>query len=256
MELIKSIVRVGNSAGVILPREWLHGEARVELVRRPIDPQRELLELLGAYLPSVLGVYLVGSYARHEQTVKSDVDALIITKDIDKKLKEGKYEVLLVSERTLERELQENALPLLPMLKEALPIMNAQLIEKYQKMPLTRRNVSWHFETTRSALRVAKASFALSEEGYISDRIMYSLVLRLREASIVDALMRNKVATTSGLKALIRKVTGSLAAYEAYQRSKAEEKAQQRVPIEQAKALYDYLEQQIKEQEQWIGKKG
>ena len=32
-ELIKSIVKVGNSAGVVLPREWYGGEAIVKLVK-------------------------------------------------------------------------------------------------------------------------------------------------------------------------------------------------------------------------------
>ena len=32
MKLIKQIVKVGNSAGVILPKEWYGGKARVEFI--------------------------------------------------------------------------------------------------------------------------------------------------------------------------------------------------------------------------------
>ena len=36
-ELIKPIVRMGNSACVLLPKAWVDGKARVELIEKPID---------------------------------------------------------------------------------------------------------------------------------------------------------------------------------------------------------------------------
>ena len=43
-ELIKQIVKVGNSAGVILPREWLNGKARIELIEKAIQFGKAMLE--------------------------------------------------------------------------------------------------------------------------------------------------------------------------------------------------------------------
>ena len=61
MELIKPIVRVGNSAGVLVPKDWLNGEARVTLVKKPQNIRQNTLEILNAYLPHIIGLYLVGN---------------------------------------------------------------------------------------------------------------------------------------------------------------------------------------------------
>ncbi len=258
MELTKHIVRVGNSAGVILPREWLHGEARVTLVKRPENPVQEIIEIVRPYLSSIVGLYLVGSYARGEQTDKSDVDVLAVTTDISKKIKRGKYEITLVSQKEVEQSLKNNILPLLPMIREASPIINANLLEAYTKTQITKQNLKWHRETTTSALELLRTSISLAreEDTSISDNILYSLVLRLREAYIVDCLMHNKKATTTDLIALIKRITGSIEAYKAYQRSKAHLKTQKKVSVKEAEALYHYLENKIKEQEEWIKRNG
>ena len=76
-ELIKPIVKVGNSAGIILPKEWLNGKEKVELIETPKDIKKELLEVLDSYLPDIIGIYLTGSYARGEETPESDIDILV-----------------------------------------------------------------------------------------------------------------------------------------------------------------------------------
>ena len=124
MELIKPIIRVGNSAGVILPRGWLNGEAKITLLRKPQNVKQEILGILEEDLSSVIGLYLVGSYARNEQNNKSDIDVLGITTCVDKKIKKGRYEIVLMSYKNLKENIGKNVLPLLPMLKEAMPIFN------------------------------------------------------------------------------------------------------------------------------------
>ena len=44
MELIKPIIRVGNSAGVILPKEWLNGEAKIRLISKPKNIEKFVLQ--------------------------------------------------------------------------------------------------------------------------------------------------------------------------------------------------------------------
>ena len=91
MELVKNTIRVGNSAGVLLPREWLGSQVRVIL--EPLNLDKEIVEILmrAKILGDVLGAYIVGSYARGEQTIESDIDVLVITGSINKKIKIGKY---------------------------------------------------------------------------------------------------------------------------------------------------------------------
>ena len=113
----KQAVRIGNSAGVLLPKEWMHYIVEVKLIQ-PVNVEGEVLEILRKekYLNDVRAVALVGSYARGEQTARSDVDVLIITKDIDKIINRGKYNLLFVSLAEL-NNIERNPLPVLPMLR-------------------------------------------------------------------------------------------------------------------------------------------
>ena len=43
-ELIKKTIRVGNSAGVLLPKEWLNTEVKVVLQPRNIE--KDILDIL------------------------------------------------------------------------------------------------------------------------------------------------------------------------------------------------------------------
>jgi len=249
-ELVKSVVRVGNSAGVILPKEWLNGKASVKLIGKPLDIKKDVFGILELYLKEIIGIYIVGSYARGEQTNESDVDILAITEKENKRIVKGKYEILLISEEELRKTLNKNILPLLPMIKEAKPIINSSLIKEYVKTPLTKKNMKFHIETTKSALRLQEEFINLAEleKENVSDGIMYSLILRLRQVYIVDCLVRNKQSNKKDFLKLVRKITGSEEAYEAYVRSKSKEKEQEAIKVEIAKRICNYVKNKIKEQ--------
>ena len=179
---------------------------------------------------------------------------LAITANIDKKIEKGKYKIILISKKNLKNALEKNTLPWLPMLKEAKPVINKELIEKYAQTPLTKKNLEPHIELTKSALALNKAHLDLDEaQGNItSDAVAYSLVLRTRGIYIVNCLRQEKIATTAGLKSIIQKKAGSLRAYEGYSRTKEDKKSKKELPIREARALLLYAKNEIKEQEQWI----
>jgi predicted nucleotidyltransferase len=257
-ELIKPIIRVGNSAGVLLPREWLNGRARIELVEKPIEIKKDILEILSSYLEDVIGIYLVGSYARGEQTKDSDVDVLAITNRTNKRIIQNKYEIILISKDVLEKQIENNAFPLIPMLKEAKSIINSDLLACYQQIKLTQKNLKYHIETTKSAMNLAKEFLSLGEDlkENISDKIMYSLILRLREAYILDCLKKNKSVSKKEFLVLIKRLTGSIGSYEAYVRSKNKEKDFKDISTDNAKKIYNYVLKKIEEHERWIKTKG
>lgn len=255
MELIRSIVRVGNSAGVILPREWLNGKAKIQLIEKPIDIKNEIFEILDDYLPDIIGLYIVGSYARGEETGKSDVDILAITNNTDKHIDNGKYNIILISKDKIEQALQKNILPILPMIKEAKALLNDELIESYKNTPLTRKNLDWHIEGTKSILKVNRESIGLSKEmfsKFVGDAVAYSLVLNLRSMYIVNCLKIGKLWSNKELLRLIKGITGSLMAYEGYIRVKSNQRKKEDFPIEEAEKLYNYVYSKIKEQERWV----
>ena len=140
-QLIKPIVRIGNSSGVVLPKEWLNKKARIELIQESFsDIIKNIFKILeeNSLLQDTIGIYLCGSYARDEQRDDSDVDLLVITSNINKRIKKDVYDVTLISKDNVEKSLKNQILPILPMLKEAKPILNKDLLENYKRTPLTK----------------------------------------------------------------------------------------------------------------------
>ncbi|MFH1325620.1 MAG: DUF2080 family transposase-associated protein [archaeon] len=243
MELIKQITRAGNSANVLLPKEWLGGTARVELIEKPLNIVEDVLKILKPYLKKVLGIYLVGSYARKEETKESDVDILVITENLNKRIKKGKYDVLLISNSDLENTLKKNIMPLLPMIREAKTILNEKLIEKYRKIKPNKENTEFVLGLTKSSRNVCREAIKLSKElnENVSDGIMYSLVLGLRTIYVISSLKKNKIPTIKELKGLVRRLTGSEESYNAYLRAKNEKKTKSVISPEIAEELNNYV---------------
>ena len=107
-------------------------------------------------------IYLTGSYERGEETETSDVDVLVITNKKSNKIKKGKYDILLITKDEVKIAIENNALPIIPMLKEAKIIINENLLENYIKLPLTKKNLRWHIETTKSSIKIIEDLIELS----------------------------------------------------------------------------------------------
>ena len=246
-EIVKNTIKVGNSAGVLLPRKYLNSMVKITL--EPLNIEKDVLEILTEHklLKDILGVYLIGSYARKEETLESDVDILVITDKINKRIKKGKYEIICVNKEEVERQLKKNILPILPMIKEAVTIINKSLIEKYINSPLTKENLKWHIDTTKSAMKVVKEYIKLAEETEekVSDSASYSLILRLRTLYIIDCLKKGRLWKKEEFLDLIKKISGSLIAYERYLIVKEDSSKSYKLPIEEAKKLMDYINKNI-----------
>ncbi len=255
MELIKPIIRVGNSAGVLLPKEWLDGKAKVELISKPLDIKKDIFDILNEYFKDIIGIYLAGSYARREENEKSDVDVLVITHNLNKRIVNGKYNIILISKDNLKTTLKNNIIPLLPMVIESKPIINGQLINDYKNTKLSKENLKWHLETTKSALNVVSGLFDLyKNDKKIDSSVAYSLVLRLREIYIVDCLIKGRIWSNKKLISTIKQITGSRELYDAYLRVKNSKQGYRHGKINtyEAKTLYNYVIKKLKRHEEWL----
>ncbi len=260
IELIRPIVRVGNSAGVVLPREWINGEARIILVRKPNNLkslERDVFLFLSKYLSEIKGLYLVGSYARGEQTIESDVDILAVTNSTNLEIDRGKYKIILISQERLEEQLKENILPWLAMIVEAKAILNKELVEKYKKTELNQKNLKFHFETTLSSLQLIKKMIDMAEKDkeMLSENLAYPLILRLREAYIVECLMKCKRFNNKELRKIIKKIYGSIEIYDSYRKTKEAKSTKKIIDLKGAKRVFDYVKEKIEQQERWIKEK-
>ncbi len=255
MELVKTAIRVGNSAGVLLPKEYLNSE--VKIVLTPLNIEKDVLNILleKNLLQEVIGVYILGSYARKEQSIESDIDILVITSKTEKRIKKERYDLLLIKKETLEEQLKNNFLPLFSMIKEAIPIVNKDFLIKYKHIKINKKKVEKYLDITKSGARLNRAALNVEKEiksENVSDAIAYSLILHLRSWYIVNHLLKDKLWNNKGLINLIKKITGSKKAYEGYLRTKLNKKRRKELPFNEAEKLYNYLIKKIKEHEKWL----
>ncbi len=256
-EIIKTAIKVGNSAGVLLPRGWLN--TQVKIVLQPLNIEKDVLRILMEenLLKETWGVYISGSYAREEQTIDSDVDVLVVTSNLNKRIKKEKYELILISKDSLEKQLEENALPILPMIIESKPIINQELLENYKKTGLTKKNLNWHLETTKSAMKLVEKDIEASKElkRDVSDAAAYSLILRLRTLYIINCLKNKKMWSKSEFLSMIKKISGSLKAYERYASAKNKNTSSSSLPAGEAEKLRNYINKKTGEAEKWLKEK-
>ena len=245
---IKKAVKAGNSSAVILPRAWLNQEVRIELVRK--TPETMLLDVLGILkseinLESIIGVYLVGSYARKEETNESDIDILVITDNTDKEMiHEGIYNILVISKHLLAQNLEKDLFPIGQMITEAKPLMNSDYLNSI-KVRVTRENTKWYLDTTKEKIDLIEKSLKTSKEE-IDSRIIYTLILRIRTLYIIKCLTCNKRYSKKEFVNLINKISGSTSAYNAYLSVKNNSKAKKTKKVE-AEKLYSYLKNLLSE---------
>lgn len=257
-KLIKPIIRVGNSGGVLVPKNWINGKARVELITKPIDIKKDVLEILTPHLKDILGVYLVGSYARREQTERSDIDILTITNKKSGRIKKGKYDILLITKDEINQAIKNNALPIIPMLNEAKAIINEEYLKSIKNRQISKKNIQWNINIIKSALNINKKLIELKKEysKYVGDSVAYSLILNLRSLYIIEHIKNKRKWSIRGLLSLIKKISGSLEAYEGYLRVKNDKKTKEVLLVEEAEKLLNYTYKKLTEQERWIKRKG
>ena len=250
---IKRAVKAGNSSAVILPRAWLNRKVRVELAEK--DSETILIEVIGVvkkHLPldKIIGVYLVGSYARSEQSEESDIDVMVITSDVDMNMiEEGIYNILVISSELLNQKLDRDLLPVGQMIKEARPLINSELLELLD-VKVTKKNVKWYLETTEDKLKIIKQVIEQAKRTgrkYLEDIVAYTLVLRIRTLHIIAKLIKNEEYSKKDFVGLIRRASGGTDAYGRYAAVKRNSEEGRGVKPEEAERLYDYLKNQLGE---------
>ena len=82
-QIIRKVSKVGNGAHVFVPKEWVNEEIIIVRAQK-LSLKEELMKILSPYTEDVIGIYIIGSYARGEQSGRSDVDLLVVTNKTNK----------------------------------------------------------------------------------------------------------------------------------------------------------------------------
>ncbi len=248
---IKKAVRAGNSSAVILPKSWLNKEVRVELLRKtPEVILSDVLRFVKDYisLKNIIGIYVTGSYARGEEDENSDIDVLIITKDMDKEIiHEGIYNILIISSELIKQKLKVDLFPLGQMLKEAKPLLNADYLNQIN-VKITRANVEWYIKTTEDKLKIIRKVLDWTKEKnkkYVDNLVAYTLVLRIRTLYIIRKLMKNENYSKKDFIKIIKNVSKGTNAYDGYLAVKNNSKEKGKIGVAEAEKLYRYLKKEL-----------
>ncbi len=250
---IKRAVRAGNSSAVILPRAWLDKEVRVELAKKtPETMLIEVISILKNYikLEEVTGIYLTGSYARGEEKEDSDIDILVVTSNIDKEMiREGIYNILIVSESLIRQKLSQDLFPIGQMIKEAEPLLNSGYLNSID-IKVTKKNIKWYIDTTEEKLKLIWKivnNARKANKKYLDARVGYTLVLRIRTMYIAKKLIENKDYSNRDFLKIIKNISKGAGAYEGYLAVKNNLEAKNKISVEEISRLYGYLGFQLNE---------
>ncbi len=237
-ELIKQIVKVGNSAGVILPREWLDGTARIELIKKPLDIRKEIFVALDEYMEYIVGIYLYGSRARGEEEKDSDIDVLVI---VNKKIKieSKKIEAITVIKDKIEEAIKLNPILFYSLFKEAKPILNSAFLDELKEKHKPKKSDFNEFISDTE--RIIKINEELLDYTGKLEGQVYSIVLRLKGVYIIKCLLDNKKYSNTEFK----KWLGNENLYNVYRSVKNDKKINYEIDNSDLRNLLNKLKEEI-----------
>lgn len=251
--LIKPIVKMGNSACVLLPKTWKDGKARVELIEKPLNFKKDLFEILNPYLEDIIGVCIVGSYARNEQTSDSDVDVIVISKDIKKEISYGKYNISIYPIENIKKTLDKNPIMIYPRLIEGKTIFNKSVLEELKDIKISKDQFREFIDETKNIIKINKEFIELDKlEGDIleSDSVIYSVILRLRAIFLIKVVLSKKIYSKNLFKEWLIKEIGNKKnieeVYSIYDAVRDNKKVKTKIDIILAERLLDLLRREVK----------
>ncbi|MBI2546123.1 nucleotidyltransferase domain-containing protein [Candidatus Woesearchaeota archaeon] len=209
-QIVKTVVKSGNGGAVWVPKDWLGEEVVVILPQRPkLDLKEKVIHLLEPYLKDIISVAIYGSYARGEQTKDSDIDVLAITKDKELKLdfKRENIEVTSFPAEKLKKAIQNHPALYYQIIKEAIPLINAPLLEELKQVKITKESFKEYLGDTGEHLESNKGLLELDKkEGlYLSSySVLYSIMLRLRTLFIIQCILEDKPFSNKKFKSRLK----------------------------------------------------
>lgn len=252
MELLKNVSKWGNSAGVLLPREWIGNQVKIVLIDRTLEIKKEVFNILDSYLNDILGVYLTGSYVRGEQEDDSDIDIIAISNKTKKDIVSGRYNVSILTLDSLKKTLEKNPILILPRLNEAKPIFNQPLLEELKATRVSVKSFNEYLNECKRIIRINKGLLSLNEDQspeYLdSPEIIYSIILRLRGVFLIKSIIDKRPYSKKGFLDWLKKLIEEKElknSYENYKAIRDNKKAKCKVKVETSLVLLNFLEKEV-----------
>ena len=122
----KRTIRVGNSSGVLLPRNILGADVRITVVRLPRNTKRDIINLLSPILENILGVYLIWEREK-------SIEVLAVSINISRHIERDYYSIDVVPLERLKKSIKENK-ETKGKIMEATVIINTKLLSELKSI--------------------------------------------------------------------------------------------------------------------------
>ena len=119
MEFYKRAIKVGNSAGVLLPKSLLGARVKVSILSQPLNVKKDVLQLLDSYFEEIKGIYLMEMKTR-------SIEILAISNSLRKTITSSPYKIDIVPFNIIKKN--EKALK---KLKQVKVILNKSLVSEF-----------------------------------------------------------------------------------------------------------------------------
>ncbi|MBI2630457.1 DUF2080 family transposase-associated protein [Candidatus Pacearchaeota archaeon] len=123
MEFIKKAIKLGNSAGVILPKRLLGADVKVVVIKRPIHLKKLVFELLEGNLADILSVFLIG---------KKPLEVLAVSHSLEKVIETPQIKIKIIPLSLIKREIKTKS-PIRGKIINSSPIMNSHLLSELKR---------------------------------------------------------------------------------------------------------------------------
>ncbi len=251
MNELKNVVKWGNSGGVLVPREWIGKQIKLTLVDRTSEIKKEIFKILDTYLEDIVGIYLVGSYARNEQNKQSDIDVIVISTTTKKEIFSGKYHIFISPLTNIKKTLEKNPILIYPRLIEAKTIVNNSLLKELISKKISKKLFTNFITETKRIIKINTEIIELDKldgEYLESTSVIYSAILRLRGIFLIKSLLTGKRYSNKNFKKYVLQNIPKLdfeKTYNIYRLIKEKKKVSEKIKIVDAEKLIDLLKKEV-----------
>ncbi len=122
---MKKAIKVGNSAGVLLPKKFLGSDVRVIILKRPPHIRKDAVNILEPYLENILGIYIIN-------ISEKNIDLIAVSTNIQEIIHKGRYKISIVPISKIKKDLKTQK-TLQEKIKQAKPVLNKPLLLELRK---------------------------------------------------------------------------------------------------------------------------
>lgn len=120
---IKKTIKVGNSAGVLLPKNLLGSEVKVTVIKRPVNIKKKVLKVLEKELDEIWGIYIIN---------REPIEVIAISTNLRKVLHNEKIKISIVPLEIIKKDVRTKQV-LRDKIEKAEVILNKSILSELKK---------------------------------------------------------------------------------------------------------------------------